>query len=69
MLLTTGEIARRLGISREALRYWERRGVHFIRDSSGRRLMTEAEFDRLCRMRAGRPRYRQESEQLEEDAG
>ncbi len=58
MLLTAGEVARRLGLSRDALRYWERQGAQFIRDSSGRRLMTEADVDRLRRMRARSPRVR-----------
>ena len=66
MLLTTGEVARRLGISRDCLRYWERKGALFMRDSSGRRLMTEAEFQHLVRMRARSPRVRKPTDSLEQ---
>jgi excisionase family DNA binding protein len=57
VLMTIGEVAQRLGVSQETVRYWEREGVaRFARDFTNRRVMTKADFERLQRGRAERLR-------------
>ena len=47
-LLTAGEAARRLGISLDTLRRWDRQGrIRVERDASNRRLVRLAEVERL----------------------
>lgn len=48
MIFTTGTLARRFGKSREGVLYDLRRaGIIPMRDSSGRRLLTEHDVERL----------------------
>lgn len=43
--ITIGEVARRVGLESDTLRFYERRGVlpHPVRDAAGRRAYTEAD--------------------------
>jgi molybdopterin-binding protein len=51
-MLTAGEAARALGISLDTLRRWDREGrIRTSRDAANRRLVSQAEVDRL----RGRP--------------
>jgi DNA-binding transcriptional MerR regulator len=54
-LLTSGTVARQLGLSRERVAQLEREGrlPAAVRDSTGRRLFTEADVEALRRARAG----------------
>ena len=46
--LTLGEAARALGVSADTLRRWDRTGkLHTVRDARNRRLVPEAEIERL----------------------
>lgn len=46
--LTAGEAARRLGISLDTLRHWDRAGrIRTLRDRANRRLVPASEIDRL----------------------
>ena len=48
--LTLGEAARALGVSADTLRRWDRAGkLHTRRDARNRRLVPEAEIERLSR--------------------
>lgn len=47
-LLPAGEAARRLGISLDTLRRWDRKGrIRVTRDAAGRRLVPVSEIERL----------------------
>jgi molybdopterin-binding protein len=53
--LTAGEAARRLGISLDTLRRWDRAGrIRTLRDPANRRLVPASEIDRLRGTREGR---------------
>jgi molybdopterin-binding protein len=54
--LTAGEAARRLGISLDTLRRWDRAGrIRTLRDRANRRLVPASEIDRLRGAREERP--------------
>lgn len=57
-LITVGDASRQLGVSTEAVRYYERKGlIAPVRDSSGRRLLSPEDIERI---REFRERRRQE---------
>jgi excisionase family DNA binding protein len=55
MLLGLGEAARRLGVYPDTLRRWTNNGkVPCVRDSAGRRLISDEDIDKLARERKER---------------
>ena len=56
-LITTGTAAREVGVAAETIRNYETRGlIAPVRDSSGRRLLTESDVERIKEFRQRRAR-------------